>query len=366
MRRLIIVLIPLIFLPTVAEARKVEASAGPRDTIIAVVPEDAPPTYFRDRKTGRVSGFAVEAMVAVAKRAGYRVEFLVLRDWNEILSALLERRADAAPGMGISPERKKQVRFTEPIDAFPISFFVRAGEGKMDLERKTAEIGVIAGSVAGERLSLRGYARLVPYESFGQGLMDLLATRIDAFACPVPTLQQLARESGVEDRIRIHGNPIAEIQRAIAVRMEDVDLHERLDQAIGGFVNSPEYRMLYAKWYGSPKPFWTVKSVLLGAGILLSVVVLLVLAWHYSQVVLLNRRLENALNQVKLLSGLLPICTVCKKIRDDSGSWNRIEQYISERSNAEFSHSICPECATKLYPEYYGRPPGSTHSGTPT
>ncbi len=59
--------------------------------------------------------------------------------------------------------------------------------------------------------------------------------------------------------------------------------------------------------------------------------------------------LQEAISKVKILSGMLPICTTCKKIRDDKGYWNRIEKYIMERSETEFSHSICPECAEKLY-----------------
>ena len=53
----------------------------------------------------------------------------------------------------------------------------------------------------------------------------------------------------------------------------------------------------------------------------------------------------------KVLSGLLPICSSCKKIRDDKGCWNRIETYISEHSRVEFSHSICPDCAREIYPD---------------
>jgi hypothetical protein len=60
--------------------------------------------------------------------------------------------------------------------------------------------------------------------------------------------------------------------------------------------------------------------------------------------------LKAAMNKVKVLSGFLPICASCKKIRDDNGYWNNIEEYIRERSEAEFSHGICPDCAQKLYP----------------
>lgn len=64
-----------------------------------------------------------------------------------------------------------------------------------------------------------------------------------------------------------------------------------------------------------------------------------------------NNKLQKALNEVKTLSGFLPICASCKKIRDDKGYWNQLEGYIQNHSNAEFSHSICPECTTKLYPD---------------
>ena len=65
--------------------------------------------------------------------------------------------------------------------------------------------------------------------------------------------------------------------------------------------------------------------------------------------------LYKALSDVKKLSGLLPICASCKKIRDDKGYWNQIEEYIRDHSEAEFTHSICEECVEKLYPEFVKR-----------
>jgi PAS domain S-box-containing protein len=64
----------------------------------------------------------------------------------------------------------------------------------------------------------------------------------------------------------------------------------------------------------------------------------------------LIEKLGEALDKVNLLSGMLPICANCKKIRDDKGYWNQIESYIRDHSEAEFSHSICPECIRELYP----------------
>ena len=62
-------------------------------------------------------------------------------------------------------------------------------------------------------------------------------------------------------------------------------------------------------------------------------------------------KLLKALKEIKTLTGLLPICASCKKIRDDKGYWNQIEGYIQQHSDAQFSHAICPACAKKLYPD---------------
>ncbi|MHB8910844.1 MAG: response regulator [Syntrophales bacterium] len=61
--------------------------------------------------------------------------------------------------------------------------------------------------------------------------------------------------------------------------------------------------------------------------------------------------LHRALDQIKTLRGIVPICSNCKKIRDDQGYWSQVEVYVRDHTEAEFSHSICPECREKLYPE---------------
>ena len=65
----------------------------------------------------------------------------------------------------------------------------------------------------------------------------------------------------------------------------------------------------------------------------------------------LNLELQENIREVKTLSGLLPICAKCKKIRDDDGYWQQLEGYISKHTSATFSHGICPHCAVELYPE---------------
>jgi hypothetical protein len=64
------------------------------------------------------------------------------------------------------------------------------------------------------------------------------------------------------------------------------------------------------------------------------------------------KELQEALEHVQTLSGLLPICAKCKKIRDDRGYWQQVEGYIMEHSSARFTHGLCPDCMTRTYPDF--------------
>jgi hypothetical protein len=74
--------------------------------------------------------------------------------------------------------------------------------------------------------------------------------------------------------------------------------------------------------------------------------------WEREQLI---AQLQEALAQVKQLSGLLPICMTCKKIRDGVGDWNKIEYYIAAHSEAEFTHGICPDCIKADHPGLYAK-----------
>jgi K+-sensing histidine kinase KdpD len=69
----------------------------------------------------------------------------------------------------------------------------------------------------------------------------------------------------------------------------------------------------------------------------------------------INNKLKEALAEVKQLRGILPICASCKKIRDAKGKWTDVASYISDRTDAEFSHGMCQPCVERLYPEIYQR-----------
>ncbi|MBW1768638.1 MAG: hypothetical protein JRJ65_16530, partial [Deltaproteobacteria bacterium] len=93
------------------------------------------------------------------------------------------------------------------------------------------------------------------------------------------------------------------------------------------------------------------------AGILLSIIIAFIATSRVlkAEKVLLDKNIElqKALDEIKTLRGIIPICSHCKQIRDDEGMWKKIEEYIHAHSEASFSHSICPDCMRKHYPEQY-------------
>jgi hypothetical protein len=82
----------------------------------------------------------------------------------------------------------------------------------------------------------------------------------------------------------------------------------------------------------------------------------------------LKENVDQALAKIKVLGGLIPICANCKKIRDDSGYWNQLEQYLYEHSEATLTHGICPDCQQKIYGEFFQKatePPRTAASSSP-
>ena len=93
------------------------------------------------------------------------------------------------------------------------------------------------------------------------------------------------------------------------------------------------------------QPYRTIENVIEGAVITFI---------NITEMMLAQEALQEAFNEIRTLHGILPICSGCKKIRDEQGNWNELEKYFTERSDTEFSHGLCQECMKKMYPEYEG------------
>ena len=139
------------------------------------------------------------------------------------------------------------------------------------------------------------------------------------------------------------------------VHPEDLDVvREQISKRISGKVDSVNYtfwgikkngKMILVEIFGSKIQLNGKPAV---AGSILDITARKQMEEQREKLI---EALQKALSEVKTLQGFLPICSYCKKIRDDKGYWSQIESYIHKHSDAEFSHGICPECAKKYYPD---------------
>jgi PAS domain S-box-containing protein len=260
--------------------------------IIAVIPEDLPPTYFRDAKTGDASGFAVDVMNELARLSGYEVEYIFGKPWDEMIESVRNGKADVIPSLTISPERMDLAAFTEPIEVIPVNLIVTADSGISGFA-PGIKVGTLTGSIPETYMKKNlPTIEVLLYKDMQRVLFELLAGHVDAAFVLTPNLMTLAYEAGVDNKIQVISPPIFEAKRGMAVRHDDTALRDDLNQAITKFVGSPAYAGFYTKWYGKPKPFWTPIRVAELMGSLLLLVAGVLISWRYITVAGLNKRLS--------------------------------------------------------------------------
>lgn len=246
------------------------------------VPRSFPPYYLLD-EYGNPSGFAVDTMNEVAKRAGLLVTYRVKKNWGEIFKALRTGDIDIVPNLGITNRRKEYAAYTVPLETFHISIFVRDDthdvKGLGDLSGRP--VAVVATNAARRILKSRDDIQLRVFDNFTEALFALLSAEVDAFAFPEPVTWKLAREARVDKQIKVVGEPLKEIRRGMAVPKDKVELLAVLDRAVRDFVASPEYRKVYVAWFGKPDPYWTVARVAWTMGGLIAVLFLFMGWWRY-------------------------------------------------------------------------------------
>jgi PAS domain S-box-containing protein len=161
---------------------------------------------------------------------------------------------------------------------------------------------VLQGSVAAEPF-LNGEKVLpITYNNYQTGLFDLVAGRIDAFAGPTPVVWRLAMDGHVEGQIAVMGSPIAEFKRAFGVKKGRTDLAARIDKGLEGLVGSPEYQKLYAKWYGHPKPYFTLSKQNAWTIMVIVLIILGMAYWRHQSLLGISRRLHQ--NEAELRATL--------------------------------------------------------------
>ncbi len=281
----------------VASSDSEEVVKSPPQNVVAVVPRSWPPQYQVDQN-GNPVGFAIDVMDEVAARAGLTVSYVVTDSFATATDILRRGDADLIPNNGIIPNRMDKLAFTEPVETFVVSLFARSDSdsvaGVADLPGK--KLAVVESNVGLFMFEERQDIDIRVYPDVRSALFELIAGRVDALVYPRPTILSLAREAGIEDRIKVVGGPLKEIKRGISVRKDDVVLLAALNTAVKDFVRSSAYQQIYTKWYGSPTPYWTAPRVASVMGVLTLLVLITMAWWRYKSLLTLNRNLRKILD----------------------------------------------------------------------
>lgn len=269
--------------------------------ILAGVHRNFPPQYSLDEKTGQPVGFAIDIMDEVARRAGLKIRYAIFDEWPQSVQALKEGRIDIIPNIGIAEERNADMDFTSPYEALDINIFVRSTttdiHGIDDLQGR--KVGVVRDNAGIFIIQKYGRAKPVIFNSLDQALLSLLSGNTDALVYPGPPVLLITSKSKLSERVKTVGKALLEVKRAIAVGKGKTDLLNKLDTAVKELLPTPEYKKIYARWYGVPEPYWNVRRVLILAGLVLVLAIVIFAGWHYLSLRRLNRDLKYALEERK-------------------------------------------------------------------
>ena len=310
-----------------------------RRKIIAAIPPDFPPTYFRDETTGQPAGFSVDVMNEVARRAGFDVEYIFAESWDMLEQAVLSEKADLVPNLSIVEKRLKNMIFTVPVETLKISLIPRASDTANNRIEAGMKIGVMKGSSADHFLSKRIDIIIYPYPGLQQLLLDLLAGRIDLAMTAAPNILKMARDAGIEERIRIIEPCEYEAKRGMALRPGNEALRDQLDAVIEEFIGTLEYQQLYQKWWGKPTPFWNTRRVAWTISGIGTALIMIFLAWHFRE----TKRAEAALQESEEKfrnfadQSLVGICLI----------QDRIFKYVNPKFSETFGYTV-EQCMSNM------------------
>ena len=344
-----------------------------------IVDNYAPYSFLNEH--GEPDGYIVDLITAVAAEMGMG---LTIRTevWDNALIKLLKNQINVLPLMAYSEERDIQYDFSQTHTVTYDAFFNRKKDPRIkkpeDLMNK--RIIVMKNDRSHDYLNNLSFItddQFVFENNPVEALRQLSSGKGDVAVMPKLIGLQILKKHNLQE---IDPSPqiIQDYSRVFcfAVKEGDAALVKKLENGLQLIKESGTFETIHDKWLGVYDPYSNAVKYFLWIILAFFLVTCALFLWTYTlkrqvtqrtkklQIEINDRKraektlsrerdsLQKALLEINTLKGLLPVCATCKKIRDDKGDWKQMEEYISRRSEAEFSHSICPECAEEYYPDF--------------
>lgn len=323
-------------------------------------PRRFPPFYFYDDEK-QARGIASDYIQLLFYNLGLEAEIAADIPWPEVLEGVQSGNIDVITCSAKSRDREEYLLFTQPHLSFPLVIFTLKDapfvSGVEDLEGK--RIAVVEGVTTREWLEEDGISfEAVVVDNLASALEAVSMGKADAHIQNLASGSYLIGELGLTNLKVAAPTKYGQYDLFIAVRKDWPELVSILNKGLAA-ISLEQRAQMQNRWisiryeYGLKRAD-LIKNILVVAGIALAII-LLILLWNHR----LSREIDNrkkvekelrkAIDNIKTLQGLLPICSRCKSIRDDKGYWNQIEEYLKSHSDLSFSHGLCPSCAKELY-----------------
>lgn len=307
----------------------------------------------------------------IANIVGLNVEVGRKQPWPDILHDIENKNIDVLTCAAITDERSRFLLFTEPHLSFPLVIVSRKDapfiQGIQSLHGRS--LAVIRQNSTIEWLKHDNIDVTPHYvESPMEGLRQVSLGSADVAIENLATATYLIEKYGLTNLKVAAPASYQNYSLSIAIRNDWPELLSIFNKAIAA-IPPEKHNEIRQKWIAVRYEHGIGAKDIVKWVLLVCAIATALLAGFYwwnrklaqeiqerkkaqSEKEKLIVELSAALNEIKTLRGILPICSHCKKIRDDTGAWNQIEHYMTEHSEVEFSHGICQGCAEKLYPEY--------------
>ncbi len=380
----VIIVLPSVFANTESDLTEQRAAALKKELVLTpqekswlqdhpkikiAGPRSFPPFHYYE-KDGALKGMSADYIRIVLKSLGVEAEIQKDLPWPEVLKRAQSREIDLISCAAITSDREAYLSFSHPYLSFPLVIISRKEApfigGLDDLYGK--KIAVI------KRISTYAWLQrdqidILPYfvNSPLQSLEAVSFGQADAAIENLAAASYLIQKNGLSNLKIAAPTPYGNYNLHMAVRKDWPQLVGIINKALDA-MPPEQHTVIRNRWLSVRYEYGiqtadVIKWVLLAVSIAI-LILAVILIWNRRLQREIAQRvqaeeerekliveLQDAVDNINTLTGLLPICAKCKKIRDDKGYWNQIETYIEKHSEALFSHSVCPECSEILYGE---------------
>lgn len=308
------------------------------------------------------TGIIADVLSLIKNRTGIKLTPVNTDTWEESVELVKSEKVDMFSAITQNSTREDYLNFTSrDIYSYPAVLITKFDDKTvyLNIEKdfKGKKIGVVKGSGLGQYIKEK-YPELVFVElpATRDGFSSIRNNKIDMFAINTVTAKYFIEKKGFDDlKIALKLDYIHHLKIALRKDLPG-EIISILDKSLAS-IREEEINDIFNKWTEiSIEQYTDWKLLLQITGVFFIVIMFLIWSNRRLNIKVKTRteelsskniKLREALKEIKTLRGIIPICSYCHSIRDDEGIWNRLEAYLSNHSDARFSHSMCPKCLPK-------------------